>query len=57
MSVPLAERIRPQTIEEVVGQQHILGEGKPLRKIIESGVIPNMISVSYTHLDVYKRQV
>ena len=43
MSVPLAERIRPQTIEEVVGQQHILGEGKPLRKIIESGVIPNMI--------------
>ena len=43
MSVPLAERIRPQIIEEVVGQKHILGEGKPLRKIIESGAIPNMI--------------
>ena len=43
MSVPLAERIRPQIIEEVVGQKHILGEGKPLRKIIDSGAIPNMI--------------
>lgn len=43
MSAPLAERIRPKSLDEVVGQQHILGEGKPLRRIIESGQIPNMI--------------
>ena len=43
MAVPLAERIRPASLDEVVGQQHILGKGKPLRRIIESGHIPNMI--------------
>ena len=43
MSAPLAERIRPQQLEDVVGQQHLLGEGRPLRRIIESGTIPNMI--------------
>lgn len=43
MSVPLAERIRPKTLDDVVGQSHLLGEGKPLRRIIESGKIPNMI--------------
>ncbi|HUY05490.1 MAG TPA: replication-associated recombination protein A, partial [Candidatus Paceibacterota bacterium] len=32
---PLAARIRPQTIEEVVGQEHLVGEGKPLRVAIE----------------------
>ncbi|SDB46250.1 putative ATPase [Ruminococcaceae bacterium FB2012] len=41
--IPLAERIRPKTLDEVVGQEHLLGEGKPLRRIIESGKIPNMI--------------
>lgn len=43
MAIPLAERIRPSSLDEVVGQQHILGEGRPLRRIIESGHIPNMI--------------
>lgn len=43
MSAPLADRIRPKTLDDVVGQSHILGEGKPLRRIIESGKIPNMI--------------
>ena len=43
MNAPLADRIRPKTLDDVVGQSHILGEGKPLRKIIESGKIPNMI--------------
>lgn len=41
--MPLADSIRPQTLDDVVGQKHILGEGKPLRKIIEGGKIPNMI--------------
>lgn len=43
MASPLADRIRPQTLDDVVGQQHLLGAGKPLRRIIESGTIPNMI--------------
>ncbi len=43
MSAPLADSIRPKTLDDVVGQQHLLGEGKPLRRIIESGRIPNMI--------------
>ena len=43
MATPLADRIRPQSLDEVVGQKHILGEGKPLRRIIESGKIPNMV--------------
>lgn len=43
MNAPLADRIRPKTLDDVVGQKHILGEGKPLRRIIESGTIPNMI--------------
>lgn len=43
MSAPLADRIRPETLEDVVGQKHLLGEGKALRKIIKSGNIPNMI--------------
>ncbi len=43
MSAPLADRIRPKTLADVVGQEHILAEGKPLRQIIDSGRIPNMI--------------
>ena len=43
MTAPLADRIRPSTLDEVVGQQHILGEGKALRNIMESGHIPNLI--------------
>jgi len=40
---PLADRIRPQTLDEVMGQKHILGEKGLLRRIIESGKIPNMV--------------
>lgn len=40
---PLADRLRPATLDDIVGQKHILGEGKPLRKIIESNKIPNLI--------------
>lgn len=40
---PLADEIRPQTLDEVVGQTHILGEGGLLRRIIEGGSIPNLI--------------
>ncbi len=40
---PLADLIRPKTLDEVVGQEHILGKNGMLRRVIESGVIPNMI--------------
>ncbi|MCM1314625.1 MAG: replication-associated recombination protein A [Alistipes senegalensis] len=43
MPSPLADRIRPKTLDDVVGQEHILSAGKPLRRIIEGGKIPNMI--------------
>ena len=43
MSAPLAERMRPKSIEEIVGQRHLLAEGKPLRSIILSGELPNMV--------------
>jgi len=42
-SQPLAARLRPQTIDEYVGQQHLLGEGKVLRRLIESDNISSMI--------------
>jgi putative ATPase len=41
--MPLANEIRPQTLDDMVGQEHLIGEGMLLRKIIESGNIPNMI--------------
>ncbi len=40
---PLADEIRPQSLDEVVGQRHILGEGGLLRRIIEGGNIPNLV--------------
>ena len=43
MLKPLADRFRPQTLEDIVGQKHLLAEGKPLRRIIESGEVPNLI--------------
>ncbi|MBE6750207.1 MAG: replication-associated recombination protein A [Ruminococcaceae bacterium] len=43
MYSPLADRLRPQTIEEVAGQKHLLAKGKVLRQIIDSGKMPNLI--------------
>ena len=43
MMKPLADRVRPQTLDEVVGQAHLVGEGKILRNILEQGEVPNMI--------------
>lgn len=44
MKSPLADRIRPQTLDDFVGQKHLIAQGKPLRNIIDSSnEIPNMI--------------
>ena len=40
---PLADKIRPKTLDDVVGQQHLLGKNGLLRRVIESGNIPNLI--------------
>ena len=43
MYKPLADEIRPHSLDDVVGQKHILGQRGLLRRIVESGSIPNMI--------------
>ena len=40
---PLAERLRPRTLDEILGQEHLLGPGKPLRTAIERDQVPSMI--------------
>ena len=40
---PLADRLRPSSFDDIVGQKHLLSEGAALRNIIESGEIPNLI--------------
>lgn len=41
--MPLADRLRPRTLDDVVGQPHLLGQNGVLRRIIQSGTVPNMI--------------
>ncbi len=43
MYQPLADLLRPQSLDEVYGQEHILGEGAILRRLVNSGNVPNMI--------------
>ncbi|MBE6758074.1 MAG: replication-associated recombination protein A [Ruminococcaceae bacterium] len=43
MSAPLADRMRPQTLEDMVGQHHLLDEGRALRRIVDAGRVPNLI--------------
>ena len=43
MYQPLAELLRPTTLDEVFGQEHILGQGAVLRRLIDSGKVPNMV--------------
>lgn len=42
-NIPLAERMRPQSLDQYIGQDHLVGENGSLKKIIESGAIPSMI--------------
>ncbi len=43
MNTPLADRLRPESLDDIVGQKELLAPGRPLRRIIESGNIPNLI--------------
>ncbi|HJH59772.1 MAG TPA: replication-associated recombination protein A [Bacteroidetes bacterium] len=42
-SVPLAERLRPTSLDDYIGQRHLVGDGAVLRRVIESGRVPSMI--------------
>ncbi|MFN4182273.1 MAG: hypothetical protein ACK4G3_03595, partial [bacterium] len=41
--IPLAERMKPRTLDEVVGQEHIVGKEKPLRLALQAGRLPSVI--------------
>ena len=43
MNIPLAEQLRPKTLDEFVGQKHLVGKGKPIRQMLESGNIISMV--------------
>ena len=43
LNLPLAERMRPTSLDDLIGQEHLVGEGGILRKTIKSGVVPSMI--------------
>lgn len=43
VSTPLADRMRPQVLEDYIGQKHLLGEGRLLRRMLEQDQIPSMI--------------
>ena len=51
-STPLAERMRPKTIDEVAGQQHLLGDGKPLRNAYSKKRLHSMLF--WGHLELVK---
>ena len=42
-NAPLAERMRPRNLQEFVGQQHLMGEGKVLRRLVERGSLPSLV--------------
>ncbi len=43
MYTPLAEKLRPHTIDDFIGQEHLVGKGKPIRRMIENGLVTSMI--------------
>jgi putative ATPase len=43
MQTPLAERLRPHKIEDFIGQQHLIGEGQPIRRMLENRAVTSMI--------------
>src|SRR3990167_7195181 len=43
MAIPLAEQLRPKTLEEFVGQEHLVGKNGPIRKMLENKMVTSMI--------------
>jgi len=42
-NIPLAERVRPKTLDEYIGQEHLVGPGAPLRRLLENGAMPSIL--------------
>ena len=42
-NIPLAERVRPKTLDEYIGQEHLVGPGAPLRRLLENGTMPSIL--------------
>ena len=42
-NIPLAERVRPKTLDEYIGQEHLVGAGAPLRRLLENGSMPSIL--------------
>ena len=53
---PLASRMRPKTLEEVVGQQHIIGEGKMLYRAIKADKLSSLIFYGPPGKKIWKKQ-
>ena len=51
MAQPLAERMRPKTLDEYIGQKHLVGEGAVLRRMIEAGRIASFILTAGSRKD------
>ena len=51
-NVPLADKIRPKKLEDVYGQNHIIGEGKLLSKIVKSKNIPHLILLLFLNFHI-----
>src|SRR5579859_3653546 len=43
MHIPLAEQLRPKILDDFIGQEHLIGKGKPIRRMIENGSFSSMI--------------
>ena len=56
MQRPLADEIRPKTLDEVVGQRHLLSPGAVLRRLIDSGTEANMVLRPLRHRKDHHRQ-
>ena len=49
-NIPLAERLRPRTIDEYIGQEHLVGKNGVFRKFFETGNVPSFILLSLIHI-------
>ena len=54
---PLAGRMTPKVLSDLAGQELIVGEGKVLRRDIESDQVPSLVPVSYTHLTLPTKRI
>ena len=57
MSAPLASRLRPQSLNDYIGQEHLVGPGKVLRQILDKDMISSMIFWNSADTGLIKKQI